>query len=62
MTASITIIVPQYFLGILAFYDTSYHIQRWHTFLLYQALHTINLIYNLFALRRAPWTYNIGCL
>ena len=50
-TASINIIV----------FNTSYNIDRWHTFLVYQALNIVTLTYNIFALKRALWTHNIGC-
>lgn len=34
---------------------------RWQIFLVYQALVLLGLIYNIMALKRAPWTHNIGC-
>lgn len=61
MTASIDIVVAQLFLAIIAFNIPSYNIERWHTFLSYQALNLITVAYNLFALKGAPWTHNIGC-
>jgi len=61
MTASIDIIVAQLVLAMIAFNVPSYTIERWHTFLSYQALNVITLAYNLFALKRAPWTHNLGC-
>ena len=61
MTASIDIIVAKLLLAMIAFNVSSYTIERWHTFMLYQALNVITLTYNLTALKRAPWTHNIGC-
>ena len=61
MTASIVIIVAQLSLAMIAFYDTSYTIKRWHTFLSYELLNLVVLVYNIFCLKRAPWTHNIGC-
>ena len=61
MTASIVIIVAQLALTMVAFYDTSYSIERWQTFLSYQVLNVVILVYNVFGLKRAPWTHNIGC-
>lgn len=61
MTASIDIIVAQLFLAMLAFNLPAYHIERWHVFLAYQVLNGINTLYNLLALKRTPWTHNIGC-
>ena len=61
MTASIDIIVARLLLAIIAFNIPSYTIEGWHTFMLYQVLNIVTLIYNLAALKRAPWTHNIGC-
>ncbi|KAL9010803.1 MAG: hypothetical protein Q9173_004295 [Seirophora scorigena] len=60
MIASIDIIVAQLFLAMLAFNLSAYQIQRWHVFLSYQVLNVINTLYNLLALKRTPWTHNIG--
>ncbi|KAL8970857.1 MAG: hypothetical protein Q9197_003589 [Variospora fuerteventurae] len=60
MTASIEIIVAQLFLAMLAFNIPAYQIQRWHVFLSYQVLNVITTVYNLLALKRTPWTHNIG--
>ena len=61
MTASIEIVVAQLFLAMIAFNVPSYNIERWHTFLSYQVLNMITMAYNLVALKRAPWTHNVGC-
>ena len=61
MTATVHIIVAQLILAMIAFNVPSYTIERWHTFLSYQAINWITLMYNLVATRRAPWTHNIGC-
>lgn len=61
MTASIDIIVAQLFLAMLAFNLRAYQIQRWHVFLAYQVLNGITTLYNLLALKRTPWTHNMGC-
>ena len=50
------------FLAMIAFNVPSFTIQHWRTFLLYQVLNLISLLYNLFALRRAPWTHSIGAV
>ena len=59
--AGICIIIPQLVLGMVVFYNETFVIKRWHTFLIFQALNFIVLLYNLFVLRRAEWTHNIGC-
>ncbi len=46
----------------VVFFNEEFVIQRWHAFLIYQALNVVVLIYNLFVLRRAEWTHNIGCV
>ena len=61
MTASINILVAQLVISMIAFNDPSYDVERWQTFLCYQVLNVITLVYNLFVLNRAPWTHNIGC-
>ena len=61
MTASIEIIVAQLVLAMAAFNIPSYKIEPWHVFLCYQALNIVTVLYNLYALNRAPWTHNIGC-
>ena len=61
MTASIDIIVAQLVLAMVAFNIPSYTIERWHTFISYQALNVVTLAYNLFFLKRSPWMHNIGC-
>ena len=61
MTASIVLIVAQLSHAIIAFYDYSYNIERWHVFLSYQVLNVITLTYNVFFLNKAPWTHKIGC-
>jgi hypothetical protein len=59
--AGICIIIPQLVLGMVVFYHETFEIKAWHSFLIYQALNFIVLVYNLFVLRRAAWTHDIGC-
>ena len=59
--AGICIIIPQIIFGIVVFYKETFIPQAWQVFLLYQALNLVILLYNLFVLRRAEWTHNIGC-
>jgi choline transport protein len=60
--AGICIIMPQIIMGIVVFYNNSFVIERWHSFLIYQGLNVSVLVYNLFILPKAAWTHNIGCL
>lgn len=59
--AGICIIMPQIIMGIVVFYNNAFVIERWHSFLIYQALNVTVLVYNLFLLPKAAWTHNIGC-
>lgn len=61
MTASIDITVAQLVLAMVASSIPYYAIERWRNFPSYQALNVITLAYNLVALKRAPWTHNVGC-
>ena len=61
MISTAHIIVAQIILAMVTFHIPSYTIERWHTFMIYQANNVITIMYNVFALRRAPWTHNIGC-
>ena len=54
-------IPPQIVVGVSRAFDESYTIQRWHVFLLYQALELFALLYNAFALQRLPLTHDIAC-
>ncbi|KFY29440.1 hypothetical protein V493_02357 [Pseudogymnoascus sp. VKM F-4281 (FW-2241)] len=58
--AGICIIMPQIIMGIVVFYNNAFVIERWHSFLIYQALNVSVLVYNLFILPKAAWTHNIG--
>jgi len=47
-------------LSIISFYLPSYVPEAWHYFLVYQAIHLVLFIYNLFALVKTPWVHNLG--
>ena len=59
--AGVCILIAQMILAMVVFYNETFVIKRWHMFLIYQAMSLVVLIYNLFVLRRAEWTHNIGC-
>ena len=61
MISTAHIVVAQLVLALVAFHTPWYTIERWHTFMLYQANNVITILYNVFVLRWAPWTHNIGC-
>lgn len=54
------IIAEQLIAGVAAIYE-GYVPQRWHVFLIYEALALLVFFYNVLALKRAPWAHNIGC-
>ena len=59
--ASVTLIVAQFLLGIVAFHDQSYVIKPLHTFLVYQVTNIVVLLYDIFILQRTPWTHKLAC-
>lgn len=59
--AAVTVLVAQILIAIPAFLIDTYVPQTWHYFLVFQALNVALLLYNIFVLRKAPWTHEIGC-
>ncbi|EXJ83064.1 hypothetical protein A1O1_06682 [Capronia coronata CBS 617.96] len=60
MSAAITLFAAEVLIAFPQFYIESYVSKAWHTFLVYQALNFVVLLYNLLALKRATWTHEIG--
>jgi len=58
--ASVTIIPGQQLTALAAGLNPDYTIKPLHVFLIYQATGFLVLLYNLFALKKAPWTHDIG--
>lgn len=61
LAAAITILSSQLLLTVPSFYIETYTAEPWHYFLVFQAINAIMLAYNIFCLKKAPWTHNIGC-
>lgn len=61
ITAAVSIILPQLILAMVVFNDPGYTPERWHYFVLYEAINLAVLMYNVFALKRTPWVHNVGC-
>ena len=59
-SAGVIIIVPQLVIAIVISYDSSYVFERWHIFLMYQALNIIFMVYNIFVMKRTAWIHDIG--
>ncbi|KXJ87192.1 amino acid/polyamine transporter I [Microdochium bolleyi] len=60
LSAAITILSCQLLLTVPSFYVESYTPEPWHYFLVFQAINAVMLIYNIFCLKKTPWTHNIG--
>lgn len=61
LAAAITILSAQLLLAVPAYFVKTYVPMNWHYFLLFQVINVLLLVYNIFCLKRAPWTHNIGC-
>lgn len=46
---------------LVSLWDSSYVIERWHIFLMYQAVNVIFTAYNIYLLKRTEWVMNVGC-
>ncbi|KAH8811155.1 amino acid permease family protein, partial [Xylogone sp. PMI_703] len=58
--ATVTFVPAQQIFGIVSVYHSNYIPHAWHIFLAYEALGLIVLVFNVFALKKAPWLHNIG--
>lgn len=59
--ATVTLIPAQQIFGLVSVYIPTYVPHTWHIFLVYEAIGLMILLFNIFALKRAPWIHNIGC-
>ncbi|KIW04345.1 uncharacterized protein PV09_04635 [Verruconis gallopava] len=59
-SAGVAIIPPQLIAAIVISYDPSYVVERWHIFLMFQALNVSFTLYNIFLLKRAAWIHDVG--
>ncbi|CAH0028561.1 unnamed protein product [Clonostachys rhizophaga] len=60
LAAAITTLSAQLLLAVPAFYIETYTPLAWHYFMVYQAINIVLLLYNIYCLKRAPWTHDIG--
>lgn len=58
---SVTILVAEQLLALVENCVPGYVPQTWHVSLVYQALTLFAMFYNLFILKRNPWTHSVGC-
>lgn len=61
LSAGVAIIVPQVLLAIVINYNPSYEVQRWHVFLIYQAVSLLCLLHNIFTIRKTMWLFQCIC-
>lgn len=59
--AAVTIIPAQQIMALVVIYNPDFVVKQWHVFLIYQVWAVSILLYNIFALKKTPWTHNIGC-
>ena len=57
----IAIIPAQLITGIAIFYYPTYVPQAWHSFLIYQAINGLVLLYNITLLKRSLWIHDLSC-
>lgn len=57
----IAIIPAQLISGIAVFYNPTYTPQPWHSFLIYQAINGLVLLYNITLLKRSLWIHDVSC-
>ncbi|KAE8389566.1 amino acid/polyamine transporter I [Aspergillus alliaceus] len=55
----IALIPAQLILGIVLFYNSDYHSQPWHYFLIYQSVNGLVLLYNITLLKKSLWFHDI---
>jgi choline transport protein len=61
LAAGVTTLASQLILALPAYYIQGYDPKIWHYFLIFQAINIFVLAYNIFLLKKAPWTHEIGC-
>lgn len=61
IAVSVSMIIAEQLMAVVAATHEGFVIKSWQVFLVYQAVAFFAFLYNLFALKRAPWTHNIGC-
>ncbi|KAH8743154.1 amino acid/polyamine transporter I [Diaporthe sp. PMI_573] len=60
LAAGVTTLASQLILALPAYYVQGYDPKIWHYFLIFQAINIFVLAYNIFVLKKAPWTHEIG--
>ncbi|KAJ9132622.1 Choline transport [Pleurostoma richardsiae] len=60
--AGFVITVPQMITALATYWNPGYVVERWHVFLMYQALNFVFTAYNVFLSKRIVWIYDVGFL
>ncbi|KAJ5432609.1 uncharacterized protein N7458_011765 [Penicillium daleae] len=60
ISVSVTILIAETLMAVVAATHEGFVVEAWHIFLVYEALAFLAFIYNVLALKRAPWTHIIG--
>ncbi|ETI19532.1 hypothetical protein G647_09366 [Cladophialophora carrionii CBS 160.54] len=58
--AAVTIIPAQQIMALVSALNPMFETKQWHVFLIYEGVAAFILVNNLFLLKKAPWTHNIG--
>lgn len=52
---------PNIVATLVSLWDSSYVVEQWHVFLMYQVVNVIFTAYNIYLLKRTEWVMNVGC-
>lgn len=52
---------PTVVLTLASFWNSTYVLEAWHTFLIYQFINFLFTAYNIYLLKRTEWVMNVGC-
>lgn len=58
---AVTMIIAEQLMAVVAATHEGFVLKPWQVFLVYEAVVLFAFLYNLLALKRAPWTHSIGC-
>lgn len=61
LCASVNILGAQLLLSLPEYFIDGYAPATWHYFLVFQALNTLFVLYNIYAIKRTSWIHDVGC-
>lgn len=59
--ASIGVAATEALMAMVIRWQPGYQMESWHSFLVYQLLNILVVLYNIFLTNRTLWVYNVGC-